>query len=69
MPDLPILLSFVVASFVVVIVPGITVSAVVSTGLARGFAAGLWMEAGVQAGRLTMVLVVALAIRTGGCFH
>jgi threonine/homoserine/homoserine lactone efflux protein len=62
MPDLPILLSFVVAAFVVVLVPGITVSAVVSTALARGLAAGLWLEAGVQVGRFTMVLVVALAL-------
>ncbi len=62
MPDLPILLSFVVAAFVVVIVPGVTVSALVSTSLARGMAAGFWMETGVQVGRLTMVLVVALAL-------
>lgn len=63
MPDLPILLSFIVAAFVVVIVPGVTVSALVSTSLARGMAAGLWMEAGVQVGRFTMVLVVALALQ------
>ena len=44
MPDLPILISFIVAAFVVVIVPGVTVSALVSTSLARGLAAGLWME-------------------------
>lgn len=62
MPDLPILLSFIVAAFVVVIVPGVTVSALVSTSLARGMAAGFWMEAGVQVGRLTMVLIVALAL-------
>jgi threonine/homoserine/homoserine lactone efflux protein len=62
MPDLPILLSFVVASFVVVIVPGITVSAVVSTALARGLAAGFWLELGAQVARLTMVLVVAVAL-------
>lgn len=62
MPDLPILLSFVVTAFVVVIVPGITVSAVVSTALARGFLAGLWFELGVQLGRLSMVLIVAVAL-------
>ncbi|MDC9824371.1 LysE family translocator [Devosia sp. ZB163] len=62
MPDLPILVSFIVAAFVVVIVPGVTVSALVSTSLARGMAAGFWMEAGVQVGRLTMVLIVALAL-------
>lgn len=62
MPDLPILLSFVVAAFVVVIVPGITVSAVVSTALARGFVAGMWFELGVQLGRLSMVVIVAAAL-------
>lgn len=62
MPDLPILLSFVVASFVVVIVPGITVSAVVSTALARGLVAGFWLELGAQIARLTMVIIVAVAL-------
>src|SRR5690349_3225701 len=62
MPDLPLLLSFIIAAFVVVIVPGITVSAIVSVSLARGMAAGFWTELGVQIGRLTMMLVVAVAL-------
>jgi threonine/homoserine/homoserine lactone efflux protein len=62
MPELSILLTFIVAASVVVVVPGITVSAVVSTALARGLAAGLWLELGVQLGRLSMVLVVAFAL-------
>lgn len=62
MPDLPILLSFIVAAFVVVVVPGITVSAIVSVALARGMAAGFWTELGVQLGRLSMVLIVAVAL-------
>ena len=64
MADLPLLVSFIIAAFVVLIVPGVTVSAVVSTSLARGLAAGLWMEAGVQLARFTMALVVALALET-----
>jgi len=64
MPDLPILASFVVAAFVVVIVPGITVSSLVSTALARGLRAGLLMEAGVQVGRFLMIFVVALALES-----
>ena len=63
MPDLPILLSFVVAAFVVVIVPGVTVSAIVSVTLARGMAAGFWTELGVQLGRLSMVIIVAAALQ------
>jgi threonine/homoserine/homoserine lactone efflux protein len=61
-PEPGLLVSFIVASFVVTIVPGITVSSVVSTALARGLAAGLWMELGVQFGRLSMVAVVAIAL-------
>lgn len=63
MPDLPILLSFIVAAFVVVIVPGVTVSAIVSVSLARGMAAGFWTELGVQLGRLSMVIIVAVALQ------
>lgn len=59
---LPTLLAFTVAAFVVVLVPGITVSAVVGTALARGFAAGLWMELGAQLARLSMVILVAVAL-------
>ena len=57
------LLPFIVAAFVVTLVPGITVSAVVSTSLARGLAAGFWMELGAQIARLTMVILVALALQ------
>ena len=63
MPDLPLLVSFIVASFVVLIVPGITVSAVVSTALARGLAAGFWLELGAQLARFSMAVVVAMAVQ------
>ena len=46
----------------VVIVPGITVSSVVSTALARGVAGGLWLELGATIARFTMVVIVALAL-------
>ena len=45
-----------------VLVPGITVSTVVSTALARGVAGGLWLEAGATLARSTMVLIVAVAL-------
>ena len=57
------LLPFIVAAFVVTLVPGITVSAVVSTALARGLAAGFWMELGAQIARLSMVILVAVALQ------
>jgi threonine/homoserine/homoserine lactone efflux protein len=62
LPDLATLISFTIAAFVVVIVPGITVSAVVSTALARGLRGGLWLELGATIARFTMVLVVAVAL-------
>ncbi len=46
----------------VVLVPGITVSTVVSTALARGVAGGLWLEAGATLARFSMVLIVAVAL-------
>lgn len=56
------LIPFTIAAFVVTIVPGITVSAVVSTALARGLVAGLWLELGAQLARLSMVVLVAVAL-------
>ncbi|MGB3026381.1 LysE family translocator [Paradevosia shaoguanensis] len=60
--DLASLTTFIIAAFVVVIVPGITVSAIVSTALARGFKAGMLIELGAQIGRLSMVVLVAVAL-------
>jgi threonine/homoserine/homoserine lactone efflux protein len=47
---------------VVVAVPGITVSTVVSTALARGLVPAYWFELGAGLARFTMVLVVAIAL-------
>jgi threonine/homoserine/homoserine lactone efflux protein len=60
--SLATLIPFTIAAFVVVLVPGITVSAVIGTGLARGLVAGLWLELGAQIARLTMVVCVAVAL-------
>ena len=45
-----------------VAVPGITVSTVVSTALARGLVPAYWFELGAGLARFTMVLVVAIAL-------
>lgn len=42
--------------------PGVTVSAVVSTALARGVVGGFWLEVGATLARLSMVLIVAVAL-------
>jgi threonine/homoserine/homoserine lactone efflux protein len=43
-------------------VPGITVSSVVSTALARGLAAGFLLELGATIARFSMVVIVAVAL-------
>jgi threonine/homoserine/homoserine lactone efflux protein len=47
----------------VVAVPGITVSTVISTALARGLHGALWFELGAAMARFTMVVVVAVALQ------
>jgi threonine/homoserine/homoserine lactone efflux protein len=58
-----VLLAYTVAAFVVVAVPGITVSTVISTALARGLVPAYWFELGAGLARFTMVLVVAVALQ------
>lgn len=62
MPNLATLLPFIVACFVVTAVPGISVSAMVSTALARGLAAGFWQELGAQFGRFSVIVLIAVAL-------
>ncbi|HVY51498.1 MAG TPA: LysE family translocator [Devosia sp.] len=62
MPDIAVLVPYTIAAFVVVAVPGITVSTVVSTALARGLAPAYWLELGAAMARLSMVIVVAVAL-------
>jgi len=45
-----------------VAVPGITVSTVVSTALARGLVPAYWFELGARLARFSMVVVVAVAL-------
>jgi threonine/homoserine/homoserine lactone efflux protein len=63
MPTLSVLLAFVVASLLISAVPGISVSALLSTALGRGLVAGLWQELGAQLARFSIVLVVAVALQ------
>jgi threonine/homoserine/homoserine lactone efflux protein len=62
MPSATTLVPFIIACYVVCAVPGISVSAMVSTALARGFRAGIWQEIGAQLGRFSVVLLVAAAL-------
>ncbi len=60
MPDLPILLSFAALAFLLVIVPGPSVTVIVANSLRYGLAAGLLTVAGTQTGAGLMILVLAL---------
>ena len=56
------LLAYVTACLVLAIVPGPTVTVIISSSLARGTKAGLMNIAGTQLGMLTMVIVVAFGL-------
>jgi threonine/homoserine/homoserine lactone efflux protein len=58
------LLAIAIASFVIVIVPGPTVTVIIANSLRDGARAGLLNVAGTQAGLVPMVLIVALGLNT-----
>ncbi len=62
--SLSILLGFVLACFVIIIVPGPTVTVIIANSLRDGARAGLTNVAGTQAGLVPMVLIVALGLNT-----
>ncbi|HSO48852.1 MAG TPA: LysE family translocator, partial [Rhizobiaceae bacterium] len=57
-------LAIAIASFVIVIVPGPTVTVIIANSLRDGARAGLLNVAGTQAGLVPMVLIVALGLNT-----
>ena len=58
------LLAFALLSFLIVIVPGPTVTVIIANSLRDGARAGLLNIAGTQAGLVPMVLIVALGLET-----
>jgi threonine/homoserine/homoserine lactone efflux protein len=67
------LLAYIAACLVLTIVPGPTVTVVISSSLARGTKAGLMNIVGTQIGMLSMVVVVAFGLQAvvafvGGAF-
>jgi homoserine/homoserine lactone efflux protein len=60
--DPAVLLTFTLASFALVIVPGPTVSLIIANSLRRGAGAGLANVAGTQLGLLSMILVLAAGL-------
>lgn len=64
MIDLQAWLAFAVASFLIVIVPGPSVTVIVANSLRAGSRAGLMSVAGTQLGVLTMIAILAVGLNT-----
>lgn len=62
MPDFAALVAFLMASFVIAIVPGPTVSVIIASALSRGTMAGMAIILGTQIGLISMILVVAFGL-------
>ncbi|MCB9993457.1 MAG: LysE family translocator [Hyphomicrobiaceae bacterium] len=55
-------ITFVLATAAVMATPGITISNVTGTAMAKGTVAGFWVEAGAGLGRLSMLLLLGFAL-------
>ena len=64
MIDLNAWLAFAIASFLIVIVPGPTVTVIIANSLRAGSRAGLLNVAGTQLGILTMIAILAVGLNT-----
>lgn len=62
MPDFAALVAFLMASFVIAIVPGPTVSVIIASALSRGTMAGMAIILGTQIGLISMILVIAFGL-------
>ena len=60
--DIYVLLSYALACFLVIIVPGPSVTVIIANSLRSGSQAGLANVFGTQAGLLSMILVLALSL-------
>ena len=60
--DFTTIFLFALASFVIIIVPGPTVTVIIANSLRGGFKAGLLNVAGTQLGLVPMVLIVAFGL-------
>lgn len=62
--SITLLLAVALASFVIVIVPGPTVTVIIANSIRSGAGAGLANVAGTQAGLVIMLVIVALGLET-----
>lgn len=61
-PDLSALLTFIIASVVILVVPGPSVTVIVANSLKSGVKAGLMSIAGTQAGLVILLILLALGL-------
>jgi threonine/homoserine/homoserine lactone efflux protein len=64
MIDIQAWLAFAIASFLIVIVPGPSVTVIIANSLRGGSRAGLMNVAGTQLGILTMIAILAVGLKT-----
>ena len=62
MPDAAVLASFVLASILIVVVPGPTVTVIIANSLRHGASAGMLNVLGTQIGLATMIAVLATGL-------
>ena len=62
MPEATLLLSFALASFLIVIVPGPTVTVIIANSLKHGTRAGLLNVLGTQIGLIMMIAILAVGM-------
>ncbi len=62
MPDLAVLLSYAAASFLIVVVPGPTVTVIIANSIKHGTRAGMLNVLGTQIGLFMMMVILALGL-------
>lgn len=62
MPDIAVLLSYALACFLIVVVPGPTVTVIIANSLKHGAKAGLLNVLGTQLGLVTMIGILAVGM-------
>lgn len=63
MADLTTIITFIIASVAILVVPGPTVTVIIANSLKYGARAGLWNIAGTQAGLIILLAILAMGFQ------